>query len=449
MSAATTTRRRAGRVVGGDLVPMVVPADAARLPMDVDAEMAVLGSILIDGVMFETAARVVSAEHFARPSHAAVWRAMESLYRRGDAIDVVTVRGALETAGELDLAGGAHSLTLLAERVPTAMHAAHYATIVRRRAEQRRMIAAAGEIARLGHDGGEDALDRAKAILARMDADIDRAESGDVGDALADLMAPRPDGWSTGIGVLDHWLGDVGLVPSRMLVLTGKSGVGKTWLATSAAMSALGRGARVVFFSIEMTRAEVLVRMAAPALGGRVFRLLRSPATWSDHDRDTLREMVARFDGVPLYVYERQDGAFDIAAIARKHGADVVVVDWYQQLSDAWAEPGTGSDMIDHAHALALLNVARRGGACVIVVSQLNRDGTAKYGAWLNAYASAHVILKNVEDTPGRVVLEPVKNRWGTDSAGGASAEFQMDKATGRLTPVGRPGDARTEVTPW
>lgn len=433
------TAGRKGARGGGAWEPRLVRgADAAMLPADAEAEAALLGSILIDDTRFPDVARIVQPVHFHGPVRAAVFAAMLAVRHAGQVIDTVTLRAELEGGGEPAPEGGwGAALTRLMEHVPTALHATHYAMIVRRKAEQRRMIAAAGEIARLGHDGGADALDHARAILAAMDSDIERAESGDVGDALADLMAPRPDGWSTGVGVLDQWLGDVGLVPGRVLTLTGKSGVGKTWLACIAAMSALEAGARVAMFTLEMTRAEVLIRLAAPRLGGRVFRLLRAPDRWTDADRDTYREVIALFDGRALSIFEAQRSVFDIAVKARSVNADIVVVDWYQQLDVEWSGADQTADQVDRAHALALLDLAMRGRSCVVVVSQLNKDGSMKYGAWLNAYSAAHLSLANDgEAGDGFVVLRPEKNRWGPDSASGSEARFAMDKARGTLTPL-------------
>ncbi len=444
------SRKSGKRPAGASWEPRLVrPAESALLPHDTEAEETLLGSLLIDDHKLPDVARILQPAHFFGPGRAAVFAAMIAVRQAGQAVDNVTVRSALENSTEpAPPTGWSAELTRLAERVPTAAHAVHYACIVRRKADQRRMIDAAGQIARLGHDGAADALDTARAILAAMDDDIERAESGDIHDALSDLLAPRPDGWSTGVGVLDQWLGDVGLVPGRVLTLTGKSGVGKTWLACMAAMSALDQGARVALFTLEMTRAEVLVRLAAPKLGGRVFRLLRAESRWTDADRETFREMVALFDRRALSIFEAQTGVFDIAVKARAVSADVVIVDWYQQLDTRWAADQT-ADQVDRAHALALLDLAMRGKACVVVVSQLNKDGSMKYGAWLNAYSAAHLTMANdVDAGDGVVVLRPEKNRWGPDSASGSEARFAMDKSRGVLTPLHAPPGVSSKSKP-
>lgn len=437
MTMATTGARRRGRQASAEWEPKLMRSrESSLLPSDPASEEALLGSLIIDDDRFPEAAQIVQASHFHGPGRAAVFAAMMAVRHGGGRIDNVTVRSALEAAGEPPpTTGWAAELTRLMEQVPTATHVVHYAETVRRKADQRRMIAAAGEIARLGHDGADDALDQARAILAAMDADSSRAESGTIDDALSDLLAPRPDGWSTGVGVLDQWLGDVGLVPGRVLTLSGKSGVGKTWLACMATMSALEAGARVAFFTLEMTRAEVLVRLAASRLGGRTLRLLRASTRWTDADRETFREMVALFDGKDISVYQSTSSPFDIAVKARRTSADVVVVDWYQQLDDRWAIDQT-ADQVDRTHSLALLDLAIRGNACVVVVSQLNKDGSMKYGAWLNAYSAAHLTLSNDADAESTVILKPEKNRWGVDSAGGCEARFFMDKSRGSLTPL-------------
>lgn len=441
---AAPVKHVAGRVVG-TVGPdgLASPRRAERPPLapcDIDAERAVLGSILI---LPETTARVnriVRPEHFLRPSHVDIYAAMLRLFEEGVELDNVTLAGELERQGVLEACGGRAYLTELLAATPTATHAVHYATIVRRRATERALIEAAGQIARSAFDGDDDALMKSKLLLHQLDGDMEQAETGDLDDALADLMAPRPSGWSTGIGVIDHWLGGVGLAPARSLVITGQSGAGKTLLATSMALSAAAAGAKVVFFSLEMSRAEMLTRIGAYLFGGRMYRLLQVPSDrWTDGDRETFRRVVEWRETMRarqlFTLYQDQYHTTDIVARSRIHGADVVVVDWYQQL-EMVRERGQTADDVDRIQSGALIKLAKAAGACVVIVSQLNATGGAKYGAWLNSHAHARLHLENVENSQTRVRISPLKNRWGGDSASGATAEFEADKAVGRFTPL-------------
>src|SRR5262245_17047555 len=125
-------------------------------PANLEAEEAVLGSVLIDGAAIIRVAAELGPDDFYRPAHALVYGAMLELYARRDAIDVVTVASELERTGQLEEAGGAAFLTQLIERTPVSMHVEYYAGLVERTAIQRRLIFAAGQIAQTAYENEAD-----------------------------------------------------------------------------------------------------------------------------------------------------------------------------------------------------------------------------------------------------------------------------------------------------
>lgn len=404
-------------------------------PADPDAEAAVLGACLIANAVPDGVAVLLAPEHFSREQNALIYRGMLALRSEGQPVDIVTLIGALDKADALADCGGPGYVALLIERTPLSSHAPYYAGIVRRKAADRAMIGAAGQIARIAFDGEDSALSKAHDILAALDYDTEQAETGDLYDAIAGLTNPRPSGWSTGLGIIDHWLGRVGLVPGRSLVVSGVPGVGKTTFSTALIVSALRGGARVVDFTLEMTREERLVKIGAVLCGGRAARLGDFPSEqWTDADWSTYRDVIAAVEGLPgkLKIYQDQDRAGTITTLARRDGADVVMIDFYQRLRFD-RQQGENSDEVDKRNAEALaLQLPRRGNCCALIVSQLNRTGGMKYGAWLEAFCHAHLHLEAVDGT-NRVKIEPRKNRWGVNSATGAHAEFEADMAAGRF----------------
>lgn len=134
-------------------------------PQDIDAERAVLGSILIDRDAMTEVADFLAPGDFCRPVHAAIFEAMSALARAGQPVDVVTVASELDRVGELQSAGGASYLSLLGNHTPTAAHVVQYARIVADAARSRGLISAAGKIAELGYARDPDAVSRATEIL--------------------------------------------------------------------------------------------------------------------------------------------------------------------------------------------------------------------------------------------------------------------------------------------
>lgn len=403
-----------------------LPRDMA--PADPEAERVLIAALTIDPSALGQVAQVVRPAHFTRPGWRRVFEAMLALRARGAVVDYVTL------ADEVGDARVMTDLTGAIPDVPYATHAPHYAEIVRRKAVQRDLLGAAGDVARMAYSGeAEDPVAAARAIVDSLADDLAAAETGELSDALADLCNPRPGGWTTGIGVVDSWLGGVGLVPGRSLVISGKTGAGKTLLATSLELAALRAGACVVDFSLEMTRAQRVARIAGPLVGARAARLLRDPDSWTDADRQTFSDVVAALEALPgkLWIYQDVVTAEGIEHKTLRHGADVILVDWYQQIRFDRSPRETMDDVDKEISRRLAYLLPKRAGCCVIIVSQQNRQGGAKYGAWLEAFSHAHLTMANDEDAVTQVKVEPVKNRWGIDAAAGASAIFDTNKAAG------------------
>ena len=413
----------------------------ALVPLATDAERATLGAILTDGRQYVPVARVVKAGHFHRPVHALIFETMTDLHRAGSSIDFVTIGQALSGSDELREAGGLPYIAGLAERVPVAAHARHYAEQVYRAAMRRNLIGAAGELARTAYDDDEkfdDLMPKARAILDQIDDHAQHSETGSVDDALLDLIEERPSGWPTGVPTLDDMLGGAGLVPGKLLVITGRSGAGKTWIATGMLVSAIDSGARVCDFTLEMSRSSRVARMGAAKFGPDALRLTRPPGTWTNDDHALYARIAAWLDRKPVRIFERQYDVHSITTLARMHEAEVVLVDYYQNLRRPPEASRMGADDVDRVLSEELESLVRLTGCCLVVVSQLNKDGGMKYGSWLNTKCDAHLSMVETETSSGlpAVRIEPEKNRWAPDARAGIEQTYIMDKTRGRLLPV-------------
>ncbi len=140
-------------------------------PHDLDAEEAVLGSLLIDPeAIFKTVA-VLKAEDFYREKNRWTYEGCQQLYDRKEAINQITIAHELARRQQLEAAGGAAYLSHLVSQVPTSVHVEHYANIVFRLSMMRQIITASNQIASIGYEAppdADDALDRAEGILYRL-----------------------------------------------------------------------------------------------------------------------------------------------------------------------------------------------------------------------------------------------------------------------------------------
>ncbi|MEK7872618.1 MAG: DnaB-like helicase N-terminal domain-containing protein, partial [Chloroflexota bacterium] len=199
-------------------------------PQDVDAEEAVLGSLLIDGGAISKVAPFLKPTHFAHERNNWCYQACLSLSDRSEAIDQVTVARELERIGHMEGVGGRTYLAHLAAVVPTSVHVVHYGRIVYRTAMLRELIRAAGQIADIGYQDTPDvdsALSRAEDILYKLrlgQSTRDFTHIKDVIDQYLSEVAVPPDAKDeqqrsvpTGFIDLDRLLG--GLQRSDLVIL--------------------------------------------------------------------------------------------------------------------------------------------------------------------------------------------------------------------------------------
>lgn len=240
-----------------DVIQLRVP------PNSVEAEQSLLGALLLDAQAFERVS-FLQAEHFYRDDHRRIYRCMRDMIERGAPADMVTVSVALKDAGDLEKAGGAAYLAELAQSVPTTLHIARYAELVRDKAILRELVQRGTEIAERALSGAADPrelADEAEAsILAIRDRDVG-GEIVHIGQACAEYCEwadEHPNGIETGFVDLDPLIG--GLLPGSLIIIAGRPSMGKTALALQFS-EAICADAPGVMFSLEASRREIAGRM--------------------------------------------------------------------------------------------------------------------------------------------------------------------------------------------
>lgn len=241
-------------------------------PQNIEAEQAVLGSLLIDREAIAKVATFLRTEDFYRQAHGAIFEAILELFDRHEPADLVTLCDELGRRGKLDEVGGAAYLTSLIATVPTAVHVEHYGHIVERCAIMRRLIHVSGEIARIGYESPEDvdsALDRAEQLLFQVSQrrlsqnfiplNVALREYFDQLDTLHQQKG-QILGVPTGFADLDALLG--GLHKSDLIIVAGRPSVGKTGFATCMAQhAAVEHRLPVAIFSLEMSVEQLVQRL--------------------------------------------------------------------------------------------------------------------------------------------------------------------------------------------
>ncbi len=246
-------------------------------PNDINAEEAVLGSLLIDGSSMYKIAPFLKSPDFYGERNAHVFNACETLYQRNEAINQITVAQELHRKEKLEECGGAAYLSHLIGISPTSLDIEHYAQIVFRLSMMRQMITAANKIAAIGYEAGPDvdsSLSKAEDVLfqlRRAQGPRDFIHIRQVLDSYFEettpdmvteerLDQPASHYILTGFSGLDDLLG--GLQRSDLIIVAGRPSMGKTSFALNIARYvAVEQKACVALFSLEMAQEPLVLRL--------------------------------------------------------------------------------------------------------------------------------------------------------------------------------------------
>ena len=354
-------------------------------PHDLDAEEAVLGSLLIDPEAIFKIVTILRPEDFYREKNRWTYECCLALNERHEALNQITIAQELSRQQKLEAAGGAAYLSHLVYQVPTSVHAEYYANIVHRLAVMRRLISASNQIASIGYESppdADDALDRAEAVLFRLRQGQTQRGFVHISEVLdryfeeSSLSPEHPDYLPhvpTGFNDIDKILG--GLQRSDMIVLAARPGVGKTSLALNIAHNAAMKyGAHVAVFSLEMSKMELAYRFLSSESGVDNQRVRLDQI--SERQRESIMEAMGRLAEAPIYV---DDSPFlrdsDMRSKARRlhseHKIDLIIVDYLQLMRSSRITDNRVQEMSDISHSIKEL--ARELDLPVLAVSQLSR----------------------------------------------------------------------------
>ncbi|MBI4299345.1 MAG: replicative DNA helicase [Chloroflexi bacterium] len=359
---------------------------AERLPPhDVDAEEAVVGSLLIDGESITRVSPFLKGDDFYREKNRWCYESCLSLFDRGEGINQVTVAHELSLQGRLDGIGGPSYLSHLVSIVPTSLHVEYYGHIVQRTATLRQLIRAGGDIAAIGYEGTSDleaALSRAEELLFRIRTgrsvrdflhirdvlDQYMEESSTILGPLERGVAPIP----TGFVDLDRLLG--GMQRSDMIILAARPSLGKSSLTISIARSAAAQGATVGFFSLEMSREQLVLRLLSSEAGVDTHRLRLG--LHSEAEERRVLDAIGLLSDLPIYIDDSPlQGIVEMRGKAKRlqmeRGLNLLIVDYIQLIRGN----GRGENRVQEMSEISrsLKGLARDIDVPMLAVSQLSR----------------------------------------------------------------------------
>lgn len=350
-----------------------------------EAEVSVLGAMLIDAEAAARSLELLTPAEFHSPRHQLAFAAMGELFDRGEVIDPVTLDAELRRRGQSDRCGGHDYIAELMDAVASSSNVEHHARIVRQDAQVRRLAHAAREgLAELTtvNDFTPDEL--VERFEARITKALDR-RSGTASTAAAMLPTVFADlekridaggamvGVPTGFAELDAMTG--GWQSGQFVILAARPTMGKSAFAINTALHAASSGFPVDIYSLEMTREELTYRMLSQEALLDLSRLIRGDV--QDHEYAHLAQASEVVRTAPLWMEE--EGALSIRQLRAKvlrrkienPEVRVVIVD-YIQLMTGGGEENRQQEISTISRGLKAL--AKEAKVCLIGLSQLSRN---------------------------------------------------------------------------
>ena len=366
-------------------MPAVETALERPLPSNIDAEKSILGAILLDNNVLNTAIESLKTEDFFLPHHRHIFTQMIVLGESQRAIDFVTLTEELQRKGELEASGGAPYLASLVDGMPRVSNVEHYAHIVKEKAMLRNLIHATHNIQQRAMEaeaGADEILDNAESSIFALAEDRVKAGLISIKDIVRDNFerlerifreGKSVTGISTGYGELDKLLS--GLQPSELIILAARPSQGKTALALNLAENiAIRGGLPVAVFSMEMSKESLLQRLVASVaqIDAHKFR----SGHLSRDDWRKMTEVLGQISQAPLWIDDAgSTSVLEIGAKARRlkrdKGLSLLIVDYLQLISGR----GRFSSRQEEVSSISrgLKGLAKELQIPVLVLSQLTR----------------------------------------------------------------------------
>ncbi|HEN4569143.1 TPA: replicative DNA helicase [Streptococcus agalactiae] len=355
------------------------------LPHDIQAEQSVLGSIFIKPEKMIEVAEYLKPDDFYRPAHKILFKAMVNLADRGEAIDIVTIKSALESTDELGMVGGISYIAEVVNAVPTSSHAEHYAKIVAKKAQLRSIIGNLSDSIGNAYDEDMDIdeiIAKAERSLIEVSQATNKSSFRPIHDVLLENHAKIEErsnntsqitGIETGFYDFDKLI--TGLHEDQLIVLAVRPAMGKTALALNIAQNVATKSNKAVaVFSLEMG-AESLVERMLSAEGTIINHHIRT-GNLTVNEWQRLIYAQGQLAEAPIFIDDTAGVKItDIRARARRlsqetDGLGLIVID-YLQLIQGSRSDNRQQEVSEISRQLKI--IAKELKVPVIALSQLSR----------------------------------------------------------------------------
>lgn len=354
------------------------------IPNNIEAEEAVLGALLIDPEAIYRVLPFLQTDDFYLQKHRWIYEAVVAVHERRDPIDFLTLTTELEHQDRLATVGGDAYISQLITAVPSAISVESYGRLVEQAAVRRRLLDAAGDIARFAYDEKlpvDQVVDYSEKALfgvsqKRSTRDLKPIQEivPSYYDHIESLYAHRGElmGVPSGFGDLDRVLG--GFQRSDLLILAARPGVGKTSLMLTFALRAAEKRKVVAFFNLEMSAEQLVQRLVSQVSGIDAQRLRLGQL--KEEEWPAFSEAIGHLSELPIYIDDTPSISVlqlrtKCRRLSSERGLDIIFVD-YLQLMDSDVRSDNRVQEVSYI-SRSLKGLAREIDVPLMTASQLSR----------------------------------------------------------------------------
>lgn len=341
-------------------------------------EQATIGAVLLNPQTMEIIEEnKVDIGTFYADHHKKIFESMQTVYRKNDNVDLITVVENLREKGELESVGGVNYITSLTTIVPTTSAVTNYINSLKELEEKRNVVQSAykliqdieqGETVNTSLDIFERSTEQKEQVTESMEL------SNIMFKMFEDLESGKKvDKINTGIGIIDKCTN--GIADGELITICAKSGVGKTALATRIGINMFKEGQKVLIISREMTKEQLAERFILSATG--IDKYKYENRDFSETDWQRIVNAMEMFSTDKIIIDDESSTIFDIQRQVKKYKPDVLIVDYLQLLTPINSKDSRERQVADLSRELKLMTLKFK--MKIIQLSQMAEKGTGNY----------------------------------------------------------------------
>jgi len=354
-------------------------------PQNIEAEIAILGSMLIEEEAIAKAIEIIDESAFYKEAHRIIYRAIVELFSKNSAADIVTLMEELKKKGQLDEVGGPSYITSLTSSIPTAANIEHYAKIVKEKGIVRHLINNATEIVHDCYESTSNAdklLDKAEKSIFEISSKKVAQKSILLKDIIKDSIETIDNLYQrkeniTGIptGFHEFDVLTAGLQASDLIIIAGRPSMGKSALAACIAEYAgIVEKIPVAFFSLEMSKEQLVQRMLCSHARVNAHKVRTGFLSQSDWPR--LVNAAGKLSEAPIYIDDTPGiSVLELRAKARRlksqYDIKFLILDYLQLMQGPARSENRQQEISEISRSLKAL--ARELNVSLVAISQLSR----------------------------------------------------------------------------